>query len=150
MDPLDPAVAQTIVAEYAALLETHTQQDVYPASIETLPYPKEVIKTAIRTSVLSLTATDQLTGELRDFLEVSYMSLADYVDDELVRLLVEYRAAGVELSADGRLAREKVRTPAWNTLATSSRLAGEIARNIAQETEALRREFRQIAQTPAS
>ena len=53
-------------------------------------------------------STDQLTSELRDYLEVAYVSLADYVDEECVTLLREYGRAGEELAADRRLAREKV------------------------------------------
>jgi hypothetical protein len=142
MDPEDPVVAQVIVAEYARLLEQHSQADQYPSPVSSLPYAKQVIKTAIRTCGRSMLATGQLTEELRDFLEVAYVSLADYVDEELVQLMTEYREAGATLSADGRLAKEKVETPAWKTLARTSGLAGEIARAIAEDTQVLRAEFR--------
>jgi hypothetical protein len=151
MDPEDPVVAQVIVAEYARLLEQHSQADQYPSPVSSLPYSKQIIKTAIRTCVRSMIATSQLTEELRDFLEVAYISLADYIDEELVRLMTEYRAAGATLAAEGRLAKEKVETPAWKTLARTSGLAGEIARAIAQDTEELRAEFRsELTQASAS
>lgn len=85
-----------------------------------------------------------MTEELRAFLEIAYVSLADYVEDDLVKLLTEFRQAGETLAADGRLAHEKLGSPAWSVLTGSSRLAGEIARTIAEETEVLRREFEQI------
>ena len=148
MDTTDPHVAQKIVSEYAALLERHAREEVYPAPVGTLPYPKEVIKASIRTSIAALHTTDALTDELRDFLEVAYISLADYVEDDLVRLMREYHQAGAALAADSRLAREKLGTTAWEQLATTSRLVGEVARTMAEETERLRREFRELINTP--
>jgi hypothetical protein len=145
MDAEDPAVAQQIVAEYAALLEKHDRDNVYPAPVDTLPYPKETIKTAVRTSVAALASTGQMTAELRDFLEVAYVSLADYVDAELARLLADYREAGAALADAPRLAKEKVTSPAWRVLAESGSLAGTIARTIAEEAETLRQEFRRLA-----
>lgn len=143
MDATDPTVAQAIVARYAALLEEHTKNDVHPAPLTSLPYPKETIKTAIRTSVAALTSAGRMTDELRDFLEVAYVSLADYIDAELVRLLTDYRQAGETLAGDSRNAKEKVTLPAWQVMARTGRLAGEIAKAIADEAEALREEFRQ-------
>jgi hypothetical protein len=140
----DPYVAQKVVAEYAALLEEHAKLDVYPASVESLPYPKDTIKHAVRTCVVALDRSGQLNPELTDFLEVAYVSLADYVEDELVRLMAEHRSAGAALAADGRLVSEKTASPAWHTLAETSRLVGEVARNIAAESEALRHEFREL------
>lgn len=149
MDPHRPETAQTIVAEYARLLEAQTERNVYPAVVSDLPYPKDTIKTAILTSLSALSATNQLTTDLRDFLEVAYVSLADYVDDELARLLREYRCAGDALAHDGRQAHDRMDSPAWKVLADSGRLAGSIARAIAVETDQLRREFRALAPSPA-
>lgn len=145
MDPRLPEVAQRIVAEFATLLVTQTEQNVYPALLTDLPYPKETIKTAIRTCMAALAGTAQLTPEIRDFLEVAYLSLADYVDDEVARLLRQYHQAGEALARDGRPSHEKVKSPAWEVVATSGALAGEIARAIAIETDRLRLEFRQFA-----
>jgi hypothetical protein len=144
MNPENPEAAQRIVAEYAQLLEQESRSAVYPSSVRSLPYAKPTIKQAIRTCVLALGASRQLTDELRDFLEVAYVSLADYVDDDLVKLLTEFREAAETFAADGRLTREKLTSPAWSTLAGSSRIAGDIARTIAEETEALRQEFREL------
>jgi len=141
----DPAVAQRIVADYAALLELHAQQDVYPASIDSLPYPKETIKAAIRTSVEALVSTGQMTGELHDFLEIAYVSTADYIDGELVRLLTEFTGAGQALTTGPRVASERMASHSWEVLAQSGRLAGEIARTIADEAGGLREEFRRFA-----
>jgi hypothetical protein len=144
MNPEDPEAAQRIVAEYAAVLERDSLRDVYPSSVDALPYPKPIIKTAIGTCVHTLAETDRLTPELADFLEIAYVSLADYVEDDIVRLLSEFREAADALAADGRLAKEKMGTPAWNRLSGSARIAGDIAGLIAEQTESLRAEFRQL------
>lgn len=149
MNVHDPAVAQQIVTEYARLLERHAEEDLYPASISELPYPKVTIREALESSVRTLVAMDQLTDELRDYLEVAYVALADYVDDEMVRLMREYRR-DAERVADGvRPAREKMASPAWTRMAETSRLAAEIAKSIADESAALRREFQTFASRPA-
>jgi hypothetical protein len=56
----------------------------------------------------------------------------------------EYARAGEDLAADPRLAKEKTSGAAWQTMASSSRLAGEIARSMASEAELLRAEFQQL------
>jgi GDP-D-mannose dehydratase len=145
MDPLTPADAQQIVAAYAALLEQHTEQDVYPIATSALPYSKDVIKTSFRTVVAAMTTTGQMTVELRDYLEIAFVSLADYIDDELARLMLEHRQAGVTLAAEPGIGREKMSSDAWQVLTRSSRLAAEIAAKIAAETETLRSEFRALA-----
>jgi hypothetical protein len=148
MNPEDPESAQRIVAEYASVLERESEAEIYPSSVSSLPYPKPTIKAAIRTCVRALAATDQLTPELSDFLEIAYVSLADYVDEDIVQLLTEFREASATLAADERRAREKVGTPAWNRLRESSQLAGDIARMIAEQTESLRQEFQEFRQLP--
>jgi hypothetical protein len=140
----DPAQAQQVVVEYARVLERHIEEQRHPAPIDSLPYAKPVIKAAIRTAAQGLAATDQLTDDLREFLELAYVSLADYLDSDLVRLLSEYREAAAELAVEGRLASEKVATPAWRRITESGAIAGEIARAIADDTEALREEFRAL------
>jgi len=141
MDPTVPETAQQIVEEYARLLESQTQREIYPGLMSDLPYPKDTIKTAIQTCLGALAATAQLTADLRAFLEVAYVSLADYVDEEIAQLLREYQRAGEALAHDRRQTREKIGSPAWNVVAESGRLAGTIAQAIASETEQLRREF---------
>jgi cell division septum initiation protein DivIVA len=142
MNASNPRDAQAIVAAYLQAAEAHATADVYPNSLRDLPYSKELIREAFRTSVAVLVKTDQLTPELRDYLEVAYVSLADYVDDECATLLREYAHAGQQLAADRRLAREKVNSEAWRRLSEQSRLAGELAREISAEAERLRAEFR--------
>jgi len=56
----------------------------------------------------------------------------------------EYRDALASVS-DVQAARDRLQTPAWQRIAETSRLAGEIARSIADDTAALRREFRASA-----
>lgn len=78
---------------------------------------------------------------MREFLEQAYVALADYLDDDLVRVMAEYREALASV-ADVQSSRDKQQTPAWQRIAATSRLAGEIARAIADDTAALRQEFR--------
>jgi hypothetical protein len=144
MNPDDPESAQQIVAEYARAQEQHGDRP-YPASIKTLPYPKLTLKHAILTCTATLARTGQLTDELLAFLEAAYVSLADYLDDELVRVMAEYRESTAALATDTSAARDKVHTPAWQRVAETSRIAGDIARAIADDAAALRDEFRSQA-----
>ena len=145
VNPEDPLSAQHIVAEYARVLDRDLQQGSFPAPVDSLPFAKPAIETAIKTSVLALASTGQLTDDLREFLETAYVSLADYVAPDLVRLMSEYTSAAEDLAVDQRMTREKTTGPAWQQLTESSRLAGEIARSIATDAERLRMEFQQLA-----
>lgn len=99
----------------------------------------------------ALLTAGQLTTELHDYLEIAYVSLADYVEDEALTLLREYTRAGEELTAHTGLPRERATTDAWRRVSEQSRLAGEIAHAISAEAEELRGEFRswQSAVSPA-
>ena len=141
MDPSDPLDAQQVVIEYARQLERDFEQQRHPARIDTLPYAKPVIKSAIRTSVKSLAASGQLTDELREYLETAYIALAEYLEGELVELMTLYRTSAEQLAADEQSARDKTQTQAWQTLAQSGSLAGEVARTATHEAEMLRAEF---------
>jgi hypothetical protein len=145
MSSTGPDIAQQIVAEYARRLERDSEVNLWPADADALPYPKQTIKSAIRTSVQTLESTGQLTDELHEFLETAYVALADYVAADLARLMNEFQRAGTDLAADKRLTSEKTMGPAWRTMVESGRLAGEIARAIASEADALRAEFRTFA-----
>ena len=59
-------------------------------------------------------------------------------------VMAEYRDALASV-ADVQSSRDKQQTPAWQRIAATSRLAGEIARAIAEDTAALRQEFRTSA-----
>lgn len=142
MDPAAPADAQRIVAAYLEIVQADTEADVYPGSLRDLPHSKEIIRTAFRTSTRALAATGQLTEDLREYLEIAYVSLADYLDDEGVALLREYRQAGEALTAGPRLARDKAASDAWRRVAEQSRLAGRLAHAISVEADQLRVEFR--------
>jgi hypothetical protein len=144
VNPEDPLSAQQIVTEYARVLNRDLGRGTFPVPVDSLPFAKPTIKTAIRTSLTALHTSGQLTDELCDFLQTAYVSLADYVEPDLVQLMREYRRAGDDLAADPRLAREKTSGAAWQTMADSSRLAGEIARSMATEAELLRTEFQQL------
>jgi hypothetical protein len=142
MDPHLPRDAQAIVAGYLELLESHAAAETYPCSTGVLPHSKETIRSAFRTSAATLARMGQLTPELRDYLEIAYVSLADYVAEEYATLLSEYSRAAEELAADRRLPREKMTTASWQRMAEQSRLAGEVARSISEEAERLRADFR--------
>jgi hypothetical protein len=144
MDPLDPADAQQIVIEYARVLERDLSANRHPARIDSLPYAKPLIKSAIQTSARAVTSSGQLTDDLREFLQTAYVSLAEYVDGELVQLLAQYRASAAELAADTRRPTEKTTTPAWRTLVDSGTLVADVARAIATEARTLETEFEQF------
>ncbi len=145
MNPTDPNVAQQIVAAYGGVLERHDRANQFPAPTSSLPYSRDTIKQAIRTSAQALASSGQLSDELRDFLEGAYVSLADFVDDELVRLMAEYNRAAEDVSQTPHAPAERVRTASWQTLQRTSALAGEIARSVADDAARLREEFGAIA-----
>jgi hypothetical protein len=124
MNPEDPESAQHIVTEYA----------------------KPVIKAAIRTSVQMLASTGQLTPDLRAFLETAYVSLADYLAPDLVRLIAEYRHAAEDVAVAGPLPKDKMTANGWRTVADSGRLVGEIARSATNEAQQLKAEFSEFVQ----
>jgi hypothetical protein len=140
MDPYDPESAHHIVSEYARVLEREAGQ-AFPLSVRALPYPKQTIKSAILTCAVALRDRGELTAEMSEFLEGAYAALADYVDDDVVGVMAEYREA-LEAVAAVPFAREKVQTAAWHRISEASRLAGDIARSIADDAAALRSEFR--------
>jgi dsDNA-binding SOS-regulon protein len=140
MNADDPESAHRIVADYVRVLERGDAQ-AFPASVRTLPYPKQTIRSAILTCATTLRQTQQLTDEMREFLEQAYVALADYVDEDLVRVMAEYRES-LAVVADVQAARDKLHTPAWQRIAETSRLAGEIAKSIAEDAAELRLEFR--------
>jgi hypothetical protein len=149
MDLNDPPTAQNVVAAYASLLEQHAREETYPSSVETLPYSKADLKHAIRTVTEALHESGQMTPELRDFLEVAYVSLADYIEPELVRLVREYNTASAALPRQGLGAAQQA-SPQWQVVSASGPLVADVARRVANETEALRQEFRAFAGTPAA
>jgi hypothetical protein len=144
MNPDDPHVAQQIVAAYVAVLERHDEARTLPAPVSALPYSRDTIRHAIGASMRALSASGQLTDELREFLEGAYVSLADFIDEELVRLMREYNRAADDVSHAPPAAGERVKTPSWQTLQRTSTLAGEIARAVAADAAQLRVEFSQI------
>lgn len=145
MDPENPIDAHAIARAYMAVLEQHYREsDPFPMPHSALPFPKPVIQRSIRTVLAALAQAGSLTPELVDTLEVAYTSLADYVDDELVRVMREYHGALADLDADTRRGPEKTSTAAWGVVADTSSLVGRIARAIADDTTALRAEFREF------
>ena len=78
MDPNDPADAQQVVIEYARVLEADYAEQRHPSRVDGLPFAKPIIKAAIRTSVVELVRSGQLTDELRDYFEIDsrYVALA--------------------------------------------------------------------------
>jgi hypothetical protein len=149
MNPHNPGDAQRIVASYLQMLDEHASANVYPGSVRDLPLAKETIRAAFKTSTMALLSLGQLTSDMRDYLEVAYVSLADYQDDECVALLREYVRAAEELEAESRAPRERTATATWHRLSEQSRLAGQIAKEISAEAERLRQEFRSWSERAA-
>lgn len=139
----DLAFAQQIVVEYARTLERDINENRLPGRVDALPFAKAAIRQAIETSVTFLSSTSGLTDEMREFLETAYVSLAEYLEPELVSLVLEYRRAADELSAGSTIA-DRTSTAAWRTLTESAGLAADIARATTQEADELRARFRQL------
>jgi hypothetical protein len=147
---LDPVAAQQLIARYVALVEEHTSANAFPASAVMLPASKAEIKNAVGTVLGALTITNQLTDELKAFLENAFVALANYVDAELAALAAEHRRASTALETDPRHPRERLESPNWAVVARTSWLAGEIARASAEEAAALRQEFQALIAPLAS
>jgi hypothetical protein len=142
LDPTVPADAQRVVAAYLSFVEAQAAANIYPGSLRDLPHSRENIRTAFKTSTMALVDSGQMTADLRDYLEIAYVSLADYLDDEGATLLREYVRAGEDLTAHTGLPRDRVTTDAWRRVSDQSRLAGELARAISVHADELRSEFR--------
>src|SRR5262245_3806710 len=114
MDADDPVEAHQIVRAYMTVLDQHYHaNEPFPMPHSTLPYSKPIIRQSMKTTVGSLAAAGQFTPELHRTLEIAYASLADYVDEELVRVMREYRQAMLELDDTGGQGKEKTGTAAW-------------------------------------
>jgi hypothetical protein len=144
MDPQNPADAQRVVSAYVTLLGRDQDEHRYPLSRSALPYSKDVIRRSLRTVTLAVIETEQMTQEMSQFLEEAYVALADYVEDDLARLLTEYQAAGQALEREPATGRGKMSSAAWQQLAATSALAGQIASAIAVESSELRLEFQSL------
>jgi hypothetical protein len=144
MNPDDPHVAQQVVAAYVSVLERQDEQQAFPAPVSLLPYSRDTIKQAIGASTRALAASGQLTDELREFLEGAYVALADFLDEELVRLMRDYNRAADDLAHAPVAPGERVTSPSWQTLQRTSGLAGEIAKAVAADAAQLRVEFSRL------
>ena len=88
-DCVEWSEAEKIVNEYGGILvEAAKLGTVRPVSM--LPYPKERIKAAILECLSGETATGTLTDKTRDSLEVGYMELATFVDDEQAAVVIDW------------------------------------------------------------
>jgi hypothetical protein len=143
----DLAFAQQVVVEYARVLARDLSENRLPERVDVLPFSKTVIRDAIETSVTFMSSTSGLTDEMREFFETAYVSLAEYLEAELVSLVQDYRRAAEELSAGATVA-DRTSTPAWRTLAEGAGLAAEIARATTAEAEELRARFHQLISPP--
>ena len=147
MTDADLAFAQQVVVEYARVLARDLSENRLPERVDVLPFSKTAIKDAIETSVTYMSSTTGLTDEMREFFETAYVSLAEYLESELVTLVQDYRRAAEELSAGTTIA-DRTSTPAWRTLAEGAGLAAEIARATTAEAEELRARFHQLVSPP--
>lgn len=150
MSPHVPEQAQQIVVAYAARLDEHAASGRQLLPLSTLPYPKAVIRQAIQTVTSAVFETKQMTGPMNEFLEAAYVALADYVDDDLARLLSQHFDAGAALEAEGAIGKEKTKTAAWRVAAETGPLVGRIGQAIAQESAELRLEYQRFCEREAS
>lgn len=74
--------AEIIVSEYGKILST-TEPSIYGTPISYLPYDKEQIKIAIQTLILAFDDKDQ---KILDGLTQAYVYLAQFIDDEKVKI----------------------------------------------------------------
>lgn len=139
----DLAFAHQVVVEYARVLARDINENRLPERVDALPFAKAEIRRAIELSVRFVSSTSGLTDEMREFFETAYVSLAEYLEPELVSLVLDYRRAADELSAGATVA-DRTATPAWRTLAEGAPLAAEIARATTAEANELRTRFRQL------
>jgi hypothetical protein len=144
MNAEDPSVAQQIVAAYAGVLERCVEAGELPAATSALPYGRDLIKIAIRTSVAVLQSDGKLTPDLREFLQEAYVGLADFVDDELARLMSDFNRAAKDARPGQITTSERMQSDSWKTLERTSPLAAKIAQSIASDAERLRAEFQSL------
>jgi hypothetical protein len=137
----DPATAHRIVSDYLVVLDRDLAAQQHPAPLDTLPHSRETIRRSLQTVVATLAAEDRLTSELTAFLRAAYVSLAEYVAGDLVRLLAEYDQAGRQLGAEAGPIKERVATNAWQQLSTTSALVASVAKSMADDGAALAAEF---------
>jgi hypothetical protein len=139
----DLAFAQQVVVEYARTLEQDLNENRFPARVDSLPFAKAAIQDAIETSIRHLSSKSALTDDLREFFEIAYVSLAEYLEPELVTLVLEYRRAAEDLSA-GTTVADRTSTASWRTLAEGAGLAANVARATTMEAHELRARFQQL------
>jgi len=83
-----------IVDRYGACLENVSKSGGYPIyPISALPYPKEKIKAALRTCLIYSASNRTLTKQYKGHLEVGYLLIADFVNDEDANLIQEWSKA---------------------------------------------------------
>lgn len=150
MSPHIPEEAQQIVVAYAARLEQDAASGRQLLPLSTLPFPKPVIQQAIRTVTTAVLETEQMTGPMNEFLEAAYVALADYVDDDIARLLTQHFDAGLALETEEAIGKEKTKTAAWRLAAETGPLIGRIGQAIAEESAELRREYQRFYEGEAS
>ena len=136
--PDQPTDAQDIVAAYLRCLSDH-DAELYPCSVRDLPYPKTILRPAFKTTVATLVALGRMTEELREYLQIAYVSLADYIEPDHATLLHEYVNAGHAMATDSRLMHEN--PDALRRITRQGQLAGQIASAISREADSLRLEF---------
>lgn len=72
--PTDPCDAQVILLEYLHVFESRLQ---HPERVPPLPYPTQTIESALRTAMRALTATGQMSDDIRSYLEMAHRALTE-------------------------------------------------------------------------
>lgn len=94
-----------IFKEYNQVLKSSTKEGLLgpltPAPLSVLPYPKDIIKKAIKTCLIELKSANQLDKQnklgsaeqlyepIKENLKVAYISLANFVDDALAESVID-------------------------------------------------------------
>ena len=103
--------AEIIVSEYGKLLSS-TEPSLYGIAISLLPYDKEQIKIAIQTLILAVDKNDK---EIQEGLTQAYVYLAQFIEDEKVKIaesgrIILEKESTTEDTANLELANQAVQT----------------------------------------
>lgn len=79
--------AEKIINEYGSVLANNPGV-VHPLSI--LPYSKEKIKEAIKSYYIGCTILGILDSDFKNHLEVGYVSLATFIEDEKAKICLDF------------------------------------------------------------
>lgn len=86
---MDTSKIEQIINEYAAVLKKAANIGCKAMPISELPYPKQEIKDAIKLYLAVLHKTGKLPEEVKSALEVAFISLGAFIDDNDAKMVIE-------------------------------------------------------------